>query len=79
MRPSDDQVRAIIASYSPADILGNPAAQEYVTLFRWVLGEATQEELLRMHPDLTPAFKKKRGGVRVVVVNEDNSETEVRV
>jgi len=77
MRQSDDKLRAIIGSYS-LDAREDSAAQEYVTLFRWVLGEATQEELLRMHPGLTPAFKKKRGGVRVVVVNEDNSETEVR-
>jgi hypothetical protein len=79
VRASDDQLRAIIASYSPAELAISGAAQEYVTLFRWVLGEATQEELLRMHPDLTPAFKKKRGGVRVVVVQDDGSEREVRL
>ena len=74
------KVRSILDSYTGVNEDPDNPREEYVVWCRWLLGEATDDELLRMFPDFTPALRpKKRRGVRVVVGGEDGSEREVRL
>ena len=74
------KVRSILDSYTGVNEDPDNPRAEYVVWCRWVLGEATDDELLREFPDFTIALRpKKRKGPRVIVVEADGSERDVRL
>lgn len=56
--PGPPQFRAILDSYTAKPDPDNPRP-EYLTLFRWLLGEATEDEILREFPDWTKALRPR--------------------
>lgn len=57
--PGKAQFRAILDSYTAKPDPDNPR-EEYMVLFRWLLGEATEDQLLEEFPDFTPALRPKK-------------------
>lgn len=56
--PGKAEFRAILDGYLEHPDPDNPRP-EYLTLMRWLLGEATEDELLREFPDWTRALRPK--------------------